>query len=73
MAKNCQWLLLISFPKFGMVVVKLQTIDLKEHPKLSHFTSRQKIFNIESGSVNEACKKKRVVYRTGLDCSLIYT
>ena len=27
----------------------------------------RKLFNTENGSVNEACKKKRVVYCTGLD------
>ena len=31
-----------------------------------------KFLTLESGSANEACKK-RVVYCTGLDCSLIYT
>ena len=31
----------------------------------------RKPFNTESGSVNEACKKKRTVYCNGLDCSLI--
>ena len=30
-------------------------------------------FNTESGSMDEACKKIRAVYCTGLDRSLIYT
>ena len=51
------------------MLVKLRAIDLKEHPMLLHFTS-QELFSTESGSVNKACKKKRAVYCTGLDCSL---
>ena len=52
--------------------LKLRVKDLKEHLMLLHFTS-QETFYTESGSVNKACKKKRAVYCTGLDCSLIYT
>ena len=37
------------------------------------YLAPRKLFITESGSVNEACKKKRAVYCTGLDCSLIYT
>ena len=48
--------------------LKLHVIDLKEHSMLLHFTS-QETFSTESGSVDEACKKK-TVYCT---CSLIYT
>ena len=47
--------------------LKLCVIDLKEHwdPMLLHFTSDlRKVFNTKSGSVNEACKKKR--------CTLMY-
>ena len=63
---------MISFSKFVKVPVKLRAIDLKEHPMLLHYTS-QELFSTESGSVNKACKKKRAVYCTGLDCSLTYT
>ena len=66
-----QWLTGISFSRWWREL-KLHVIDLKEHPYCCTLPPR-KLFNTESGSVNEACKKKRAVYCTGLDCSLIYT
>ena len=54
----------ISFPKFVKVVERAKVVCNRfeeQHPMLLHFTS-QEIFNIESGSVNEACRRKRVLY-----------
>ena len=59
MAINSQWLTGISFSRWWRELNLCVTDVTEEHPILLHFTSEE-TFNTESGSVNEACKKKRM-------------
>ena len=58
-----QWLTGIPFQNLSRWwrELKLHVIDLKEqHPMVLHLTNHE-LFNIEIGSVNEACAKKMCI------------